>query len=242
MIRSVNLALLLVAATLIGCESDPPAAPPANAPTISHADENSATTQITPSSPIASKQNATSATDSPRRLAKVKFKDGAGKTAFSIKFYADGAKMVDGGDAELARFNYSPGKVKIKDEKDEVLGYIVGDAQKLKVEDPLQIHELFKLQPQDDGDWKFEDDKDRLIFRLKKRDYGFEIETPSDQRVSKVKVDKGKTSLRDANENTLFHSKDKIQPLSVTALGCDSIEDLRVRVGLLVAIERALAP
>ena len=65
------------------------------------------------------------------RTDKVKFKDDAGKTAFSLKL-KDGGKLVDGKEQELARYTVNANKVKIKDQDDKVLGYVVTTGEKLK--------------------------------------------------------------------------------------------------------------
>ena len=85
---------------------------------------------------------------------KVKVKNGDGETAFSIKWKDDGAKMVDGQEQELARYNVSPGKMKVKDPDDQVLAYLVGlpSGGRVKVKDASQEKELFKLIRQDDGE------------------------------------------------------------------------------------------
>ena len=52
---------------------------------------------------------------------KLKFKTDSGATAFSIKPQDDGGKLVDGKENELARFNLSGDKMKIKDPSDVVI-------------------------------------------------------------------------------------------------------------------------
>lgn len=189
----------------------------------------------------ASGQNSSSAKAKAKSntLSKVKFKDGNAKTAYSLKFREDGAKLVDGEEKEVARYTVSGRKIKIKDGDDNVLGYIVGDGKKFKVEDAGQQITFFKLQPQDDGDWKLEDRKGQLVYRIKKRDYGYEIETPDDKRYRKLKSDKGKISLRNAKEETIYSTRGDIKALAVTCVGCDAIQDIRIRFGLAVALQRA---
>jgi len=225
---SLALALsALVLSCLAGCGSaDQDAkAKPDNAPVNASGQNSDQTTRKTKSA----------------TLSKVKFKDGNSKTVYSIKFRADGAKLVDDEERELARYNYSKGKVKIKDADDNVLGYIVGDAKKLKVEDASQEITFFKMQSQDDGDWKLEDRQDKLVYRIKKRDYGYELETPDKKRFRKVKSDQGKISLRDPNEKTIYSTKDDIKPLAVACLGCEMVQDIRIRFGMLVAMQRVTA-
>lgn len=171
---------------------------------------------------------------------KIKFKDDSGATLYSLKPKEDGAKLVDPAEKELARFNAANGKLKIKSPTDEVLGYVVGTSDRFKVTSPDQGRTLFKLQRQEDGDWKLEDGEDGLIYKIKKREYGFEIEDPKEQSLAKIKVKEGKTSLRDPQERTRVSTHDPIEPIALACLGFDRVEDLRLRAGLLHALNAAL--
>jgi len=173
--------------------------------------------------------------------AKIKIKTGEGAAAYSIKWKDDGAKLVDENEQELARYNVSDGgrKLKIKDPEDQVIAYLVGSAGsgRIKVEGADQETELFKLIRQDDGDWKLEDSSDKLLVRIKVRDYGAELESAADVSLYKVKARDGKTSLRDAKDKTLWYSNSPVRPLSFACLGLDVIEDVRVRAALLVQMQ-----
>lgn len=167
---------------------------------------------------------------------KIKFKDAKGKNAFSLKPQADGAKLVDGQEKEVARYKLSPGKLKVKDANDKTLAYIIMAKPHLHIEDAKQEERLWKVQRQSDGDWKLERRNDTLVYRIKKRSYGYEIETPKKQSLHKVKFKSGKTSLRDAKEQTVISTKNKIDPLAMSCLGLEAVKDQRVRFGLAVAM------
>ena len=96
---------------------------------------------------------------------------------------------------------------------------------------------MFKLQVQADGDWKFEDSNEKLIYKIKKRDYGFEIEDDSENSLYKIKLKEDKTSLRDAKDQTTYYTKTSVKLEAFTCLGLDVIEDVRIRAGLLTAIQ-----
>ena len=167
---------------------------------------------------------------------KIKLKNAKGKTAFSLKPQPDGAKLVDGKEKEVARYKLSPGKLKIKDANDKTLAYIIMAHPHLHIEDAKQEERLWKLQRQSDGDWKLERRNDTLVYRIKKRSYGFEIETPKKQSLHKVKFKSGKTSLRDAKDQTVLSTKNKIDPLALSCLGLEAVKDQRIRFGLAVAM------
>jgi hypothetical protein len=173
--------------------------------------------------------------------AKIKFKDGADKTLYSIKYKPDGAKLVDGAtpENELARYTIHELKLKIKDKDDAVLGYIVRSDDRYKIEGPDQKEALFKFIRQGDGDWKLEDGADKLIYKVKKRDYGYEIEDAAKGSLYKIKLKEGKTSLRDHQDKTVASTKEPISSLAAAALGLDEIKDVRIRAALAVAIEKS---
>ncbi len=171
--------------------------------------------------------------------AKVKFKDGAGRTVFSFKKKEDGGKLVDASEKELARFNLNGDKLKVKDPQDIVLGYIVGAGDRFKVKDADQTITLFQLQKQTDGDWKLEDGKENLIYKIKKRDYGFEIEDVNDRSLAKIKVKRGKTSLRNAADQTRYATTDPVDPAAVACLGFDQMDNLPLCAALFLRVNQA---
>ena len=168
--------------------------------------------------------------------ATVKFKDAAGQEAFSLKPKEDGAKLVDGQEQELARFNVSGDKLKIKDAQDQVLGYIVGSAGKYHVKDPTQETIWYEIQRQEDGDWKVEDGQEKLIYKIKRRDYGFEIEDDAETSIYKIKLKDGKLSLRNANDESIYYTHDPLPTLALVALGLNRIESLPLRSGIMAKL------
>jgi hypothetical protein len=171
------------------------------------------TTEITPA---AQNGNVASLTDL------VKFEQDNGAEAFALKPKENGAKFVDGNSKELARLTVEENqKVKIKDAADKVLGYVVSKPGYWKIENANQTQELYILRRQDDGDYKLEDGANKQIYRIKVRDYGFEIETPQKKSFYKVKVKEGKISLRNASEQTIFSTKSKFLPIAVACFGFD---------------------
>jgi hypothetical protein len=168
----------------------------------------------------------------------MKFKDGDGKAAFAIKPKDDGAKLVDGAENELARFKLKGEKLKVKGADEKVLGYVTGGADKFKIKDPTQEQVLFILQRQADGDYKLEDGNEKLLVKIKKKEYGYRLEDPGEKELYKVKVKGDKTSLRDAADQTRYYTKDTVHPAAAACLGLDGIS-LELRTGLLFRVHLA---
>lgn len=188
---------------------------------------NGSASQAAPgTAPIASPSTASSsaASNPQTHVEKLKFKRDDGSEAFAIKFKADGAKLVDGSDQEIVRLKLDENqKIKIKAPDEKTLGYIISKGDYWKIENAEQTQELFVLRRQDDGDYKLEDGNDQPLYRIKARDYGFEVETTDKQSLYKIKVKGKKTSLRNANDETVLSTKSPIAPAAMASFGLDQL-------------------
>ncbi len=155
-------------------------------------------------------------------IGKIKFKQGNGDEKFSLKLKPNGAKLVDNSDNELARLTTDNNqKIKIKDAADQVLGYVVTQENYWKVENAEQTEELYILRRQKDGDYKLEEGNDSPVYRIKVRDYGYEIETPDKTSLYKVKLKAGKLSLRNATGDTVLSTKSPMSTIAIASFGFD---------------------
>lgn len=152
----------------------------------------------------------------------LKFKRDGGTAAFSLKIEANGAKLIDENNKELARLTVDDRqKIKIKNIDDQALGYVVAQDSGWKIKNADQSQELYVLRRQNDGDYKLEDGTDKEIYRIKVRDYGFEIESPTKESLYKVKVKNGKISLRDKSDQTVLYTKSQLIPIAIACFGFD---------------------
>ena len=202
------------------------------------AGSQSVTTRIVNTPPASDKKAAVGSSAQTTALlrAKLKFKDASGQTAFSIKPQSNGAKLVDGQERELGRFSLKGSKLKIKDANDTVLGYVNASAGKYKVKSADGKTDLWDLQRQSGGGWKLQDAQDQMVYRIKKRDYGFEIEDVANNSLFKVKLKSGKTSLRDSSEQTVYSTRDQVSAIAVTCLGLTAIDSLPLKAALLTML------
>jgi|GEM_PF-1822988 len=171
----------------------------------------------------------------PRKLAeRIHLKDADGKKSFEIKPEPDGAKLVGPDDKEVARYNAKDHTLKIKDANDKVLGHIVRQEDHYKIEDADRTKVLFNIGGKNGGDWSVEDGQQTRLYRIKKREYGFEIESPTGDSLAKVKLKEGKLSLRNAKDATVFSTKDHASQLGFACLTLDRISSEPLRFGLLI--------
>lgn len=181
------------------------------------------------------KKESDQAKAEPKHLAaRITLKKADGQRAFEIKPESNGAKFVGPDDKEIARYSVSEHTLKVKDASDKVLGFIVRHGDAYKVEDADRKNVLFKIAGKESGDWSVENGKQERLYRLKKRDYGIEIELESGMSLAKVKLKDGKTSLRNAKEETQLSTKDHISQLGFACLALDKIESEPLRYALLV--------
>ena len=172
-------------------------------------------------------------------LGPVEFKLDSGAEAFTFKPKEDGSKLEGPDGGELARYTGGPGKLKIKDGADAVLGFAVAKPDRIELQDP-EGAPRFRLQRQDDGDWKLEASDGALLVRIKRRDYGWELEDPGKRSLAKAKLKEGKSSLRDAGDRTIYATKDPAPLLGVALLGLERLS-LPERGALFVLLERDAA-
>ena len=153
---------------------------------------------------------------------KVKFKLENGNEAFSLKPKEDGIKVESANGKEIARLTVDEQrKIKIKDAADRTLGYVVSQDKYWKIENSEQTKELYILRQQADGDYKLETGDDNQVYRIKSRDYGWEIETPQKQSLYKVKIKDDKIVLRDKDEMTVIKTESDFPLLAVACFGFD---------------------
>lgn len=144
----------------------------------------------------------------PSYVHKLKFKAADAAGSFALKVREDGAKLVDAEEHELARIRVEDdGRVKFKDAADTALGSVHGASPQWHLKDAAGAV-VFQLVRQDDGDLKVQDGKGALLFRVKVRDYGAEIEMPDDRSLFKAKRKDGGLSIRDAADTTVLRSND----------------------------------
>ncbi|MFQ5655244.1 MAG: hypothetical protein ACE5GW_11010, partial [Planctomycetota bacterium] len=163
--------------------------------------------------------------------------DASGKDAWKLDVTRSDVELEDRKDREIASYKIKAGRLRIKQGKSKVLGYVqpVSKKKGFRILDPSKKKTRFLLSPEPDGDWRLETKDGRVLLKIKKRESGFKIVSAKGDTRAKVKVRKGKTSLRDAKGKTTLSTRDPIPPL---AAACLTLEPLSMpeRVGLCLAI------
>lgn len=153
---------------------------------------------------------------------KIKVKTEGGTDLFSLKQQADGAKLVDGKEQEIARIKADKsGKVRFKNATDQTLGYVVTAKNYWKLEKSAQNQDLYILRMQSNGNYQLEDAAKKVVYQIQPRNNGLEIFNSNNQLVYQVKIKEGKTSLKNSSEKTVFYTKSTISPIAFACFGLD---------------------
>ena len=73
------------------------------------------------------------------------------------------------------------------------------------------------------------------LYEIKVRDYGLKVVNGGGKLEGKVRIKRGKISLRDSEGKTVLGTRDPISPLAVACLALRDV-DLNQRVGLALAV------
>ncbi|BAZ31271.1 hypothetical protein NIES4074_37430 [Cylindrospermum sp. NIES-4074] len=166
--------------------------------------------------------NTTTNTNVDTKTDKIKFKTEGGSDLFALKQQADGAKLVDGNNKELARIKLDkPGRIKFKDAADKVLGYVVTEKDSWKLENPDKKQTSYILRKQNNDAYQLEDSAKKIVYQIKRRNDGWEIINTNNQLVYRVKIKAEKKSLINGSQKTIFSTKSALSPIAFTCLGFD---------------------
>ncbi|MBE9199679.1 MULTISPECIES: hypothetical protein [unclassified Nodularia (in: cyanobacteria)] len=165
---------------------------------------------------------AVTTTNVANRTEKIKFKTEFGADLFSLKQQANGAKLVDGNDQELARIRENtPEKLKIENASEKVLGYVFREKSQWKLENSEESQVLYTLKRQNDGHYILEDGTNKEIYQIKLQNNGWEINAPDQSLLYHIRIRDGKTSLRGSSATTVFSTRSEISPIAFACFGLD---------------------
>ncbi|AFY51063.1 hypothetical protein Nos7524_5344 [Nostoc sp. PCC 7524] len=155
---------------------------------------------------------------------KIKFKTEGGTDLFSLKQQADGSKLVDGNNQEIARIKADQsGKIKIKNAQEQVLGYVVTEQGTWKLKNPQQNQDLYSFKRQSDGNYQLEDANKKVVYRIQNNKNGLEIITADKKLAYQVKIKDEKMSLRNPSGRTIFSTKSTMSPIAFACFGLDTL-------------------
>jgi hypothetical protein len=108
----------------------------------------------------------------------VEFEAPDGRIAFAFESRRDGIRLQDGGGKLLAVLRLEDESLTIEDARGHPVGVVVppGEGSRgFRVLRPDQGTPLYEFRSEPDGDLKLIDANDELVYKLKRRDYGFKV-------------------------------------------------------------------
>jgi hypothetical protein len=138
----------------------------------------------------------------------------------------------------LARFKLDEGGLRIERAPRELIGFVApaaSDGKGLQLLASAKGDVLYRLVSEPDGDLRLENGQGSLLYKMKKRDYGFKTVDAMDRVQSRVRVKKAKVSVRDAAGRTTLSTDD---PIPAAAVACFTLPNLPVehQTGLVLAV------
>lgn len=131
----------------------------------------------------------------------------------------------------VARYRLTDGHIEVQTASGAIAGYI----------GPLEQNEpgfailkqpggpaLYRLRLEPDGDLKLQDANGQVLYKLKRRDYGLKVVRANDELESRVRIKGEKTSVRNADGETVFSTRD---PLPLATAACLSLVDFPLEFG-----------
>jgi hypothetical protein len=177
---------------------------------------------VTEISPVDVSSTPITTTNVVNQTEKIKFRTEFGADLFALKQQANGAKLVDANNEEIAKMRENtPGKIKIKNPGEEVLGYVIREKGLWRLENQTSSASLYTLKRENAGSYILVDGANQLIYHIKQQNNSWEVNTPNKNLVYHVRIRDGKTSLRNSSATTVFYTRSTISPIAFACFGLD---------------------
>jgi hypothetical protein len=158
---------------------------------------------------------------------KVELREPDGKEILSFKPRPPASLTVrDAQNVEVGRFALSDGRLKATGADGKPRFELKRKDDKVMLKDADGEKELFKFKLKGQ-DIDFYGPNDKLLYRLRHKDYGFALEDASDRTLFRAKVKDDKRVLRDPADKTVLYSKDLSQPLGLVFFRIPQLDSLQ---------------
>lgn len=168
----------------------------------------------------------------------IEFDGPTGDDLLTLDLRGEDVKLGDAAGESLARFRLEDGALRIQGPSGPPSGYVApsgAGGHGLRILETPDGRLLYLLRGEPDGDVRLEDGKGRVVYNIKKRDYGLKVERADGTLEAKIRVKDEKISVRDAEGATVFTTRQTIPPVSVACLALRMIP-LHYRAGLGLAV------
>jgi hypothetical protein len=170
-------------------------------------------------------------------MSEIEFDGPDGYDLLVFQPWSRGMILQDGVGTIMGSYRVDENVLQIEDARGRVSAHVQpsADGGQLEVRASKDNALIFRIYREPDGDVRIEDPESRVVFKFKKRDYGYKVVDKQESSLGRVRAKREKTSLRDDDGNTVMSTRDPIPP---EAAGCLLLSELpySVRGGLAVAM------
>ena len=156
----------------------------------------------------------------------LKFDGPDDKVAFRVRSTRDALRAEDADGNVLAWFRFSAEQLEVQDAKGRSLANVrpvLKGKILYRVLVPPDNEVLYELRREPDGDLQLKSRFQEMVYKLKRRDYGFKVQTANGETESRVRVKGGKISIRADRGATYLATKDPLRAGAVAVMSLESL-------------------
>ena len=158
----------------------------------------------------------------PSPLSEVRFESGVDRVAFELSPSRDGVDVVGRDRRSLLRIAFAEDRLFVIESQEGVVAVVTrlptGAHRGYRLADANDVDLRTDIPIEADGDLEVRDSSEAVVYKLKRRDYGFKIVDGKGEPIARVRRSSdGKLSIRDESHLTYLKTRDAI-PVEVAAL------------------------
>ena len=164
-----------------------------------------------------------------------------GADALKLEPKENKIELEDGTGQEIATFRWKGDRFSLRNAQGQSVGtlrFSPPDTLQLVVDDRVHL----ELEREPDGDLRLVNEADRLLYEIKKRDYGAKVEDATGNEIAKVRVKNGKTSIKNADGTTALSTRDPLPPAAAACFGLTQLTREHQAVLCVGVVQWHLAP
>lgn len=164
----------------------------------------------------------------------IEFEGTDGSRLFQLEPDREKVELEDAQGRDVADFRYRGSEIAFEDANGRPLEVLSTSDNGLLMRDRDTRKILYRFQPEPDGDYDLEDATGQSVYRVKWRNYGFKVIDGLGKEL-KVRLKRGKISVRDRSGKTILSSRDLTSPLAASCF-CFSSLPLEMQAAMCLGV------
>ena len=158
----------------------------------------------------------------PSPLSEIRFESGIDRVAFELSPSRDGVDVVGRDRRSLFRIEFDEDRLSVIDSREGVVAVVTrlptGAHRGYRLANAKDAELWTDIRIESDGDLEVRDSREAVVYKLKRRDYGFKIVDEKGKSIARIRRSSdGKLSIRDDSHLTYLKTRDPI-PIEAVAL------------------------